>query len=81
MPSSGTTGADIDGHVRPRVSRRVGAGEPILSLGAEDLEGIREVLRRAARSSYLELAGLDVQAHPGELILKAHIYEPEDEYE
>ena len=81
VPSSGTTGADMDGHVRSRVSRRVGAGEPILSLGAEDLEGIREVLRRAARSSYLELAGLDVQAHPGELILKAQVYESEDEYE
>jgi hypothetical protein len=50
-------------------------------VGAEDLDEIRGILRRAARSSYLDLAELDVEARPGEMILKAHIYEPEDEYE
>jgi hypothetical protein len=50
-------------------------------VGAEDLDEIRGILRRAACSSYLDLAELDVETRPGEVILKAHIYEPEDEYE
>jgi hypothetical protein len=79
--SIGTPGAETEGHASRHVSRREGAGGPILSLGAEDLDEIREVLQRAARSSYLEIAGLDVQARPGEVILKAQVYEPEDEYE
>jgi len=56
-------------------------GGPILSVGAEDLAQIRTVLGRAAGSSYLELAGLDVEARPGEVILRARVYEREDEYE
>ena len=57
------------------------AGGPILSVGVDDLEKIRSVLRRAAGSSYLELAGLDVETRPGEVILRARVYEPEEEYE
>ena len=57
------------------------AGGPILSVGVDDLEKIRGVLRRAAGSSYLELAGLDVETRPGEVILRARVYEPEEEYE
>jgi hypothetical protein len=48
---------------------------------AEDLAEIRGVLLRAARLSYLELAGLDVETRPGELTLRARVYEPEEEYE
>jgi Histidine kinase-, DNA gyrase B-, and HSP90-like ATPase len=64
-----------------RVIRRNGSGGPLLSLGAEDLADITDVLRRAARSSYLELAALDVEKRPGELVFRARIYEPEEEYE
>ena len=64
-----------------RAIRRNGSGGPILSLGAEDLADITDVLRRAARSSYLELAALDVEKRPGELVFRARIYEPEEEYE
>ena len=70
-----------DSRTRSRVVGHFGTGGPILSVGAEDLDEIRGILRRAARSSYLDLAELDVEARPGEMILKAHIYEPEDEYE
>jgi hypothetical protein len=80
-----TTGASgvrqVGGRIEPRSSRRVGSGGPILSLGAEDLGEIRGILQRAARSSYLDLAGFNVETHPGEVILKAQIYEPEAEYE
>ena len=58
-----------------------GAQGPILSLGAEDLDEIRAVLVRAAGASFLELADLGVEARPGEVILRAHVYEREDEYE
>lgn len=73
------------GHARARslspVRRRDGLVGPILSVGAEDLTEIRSVLRRAARARYLEFAGLDVETRPGEVILRARVYEREDEYE
>ena len=58
-----------------------GAQGPILSLGAEDLDEIRAVLVRAAGASFLELADLGAEARPGEVILRARVYEREDEYE
>ena len=69
------------GHVMRRAVRRNGTGGPILSVGDEDLAEIFAVLQRAARSSYLDLAGLDVEKRPGEVILRARVYEPEGEYE
>ncbi len=68
------------GVLSPATERDDIAG-PILSVGAEDLAGIRAVLQRAAKSSYLELAGLDIEACPGEFVLRARVYEQEDEYE
>jgi hypothetical protein len=64
-----------------RGTRRSGSGGPILSVGAEDLAQISAVLRRAARSSYLDLEGLDVEKRPGEVVLRARVYEPEEVYE
>ena len=66
---------------KPSVTGRDDPGGPILSVGAEDLAEIRAVLGRAAGSSYLELAGLDVEARPGEVILRVRVYEREEEYE
>ncbi len=62
-------------------ARSEGPGGPILSIGNDDLAEIRSVLRRAAASSYLGLAGLDFEARPGEVILRGRVYEPEEEYE
>ena len=73
--------ADGDTVVKGRARRRTGTEGPILSVGDEDLREIFAVLRRAARSSYLDIAGLDVEKLPGEVLLRAHIYEPEEEYE
>ncbi len=64
-----------------REARSEGPGGPILSVGNDDLVEIRSVLRRAASLSYLELAGLDFEARPGEVILRVRVYEPEEEYE
>ena len=69
------------GRTHSRVAKHFGSEGPILSVGAENLDEIRGILRRAACSSYLDLAELDVETRPGEVILKAYIYEPEDEYE
>ncbi len=81
MKSEPPIGRPAAGRTRSRVAEHFGFGGPILSVGAEDLDEIRGILRRAAYSSYLDLAELDVETRPGEVILKAHIYEPEDEYE
>ena len=81
-PIGGAIGRPAAGRTHSRVAgHHFGFGGPILSVGAEDLDEIRGILRRAACSSYLDLAELDVETRPGEVILKAHIYEPEDEYE
>jgi Histidine kinase-, DNA gyrase B-, and HSP90-like ATPase len=68
-------------HAGKRATRRKGPGGPILFVGEEDLAEIQATLRRAARSSYLDLARLDVERRPGEVVLRASIYEPEEEYE
>jgi hypothetical protein len=73
-------GRDLVGE-KPSVARQDDPGGPILSVGAEDLAEIRAVLGRAAGASYLELAGLDLEARPGEVVLRARVYEQEDEYE
>lgn len=72
---------EAEGRVRSAMSKRNGYVGPILSVGADDLAEIAALLRRAARSSYLDLAGLDVEKRPGEVILRARVYESEEEYE
>jgi len=73
-------GSGEDGGARSVATRRNGSGGPILSLRTEDLAQITAVLRMAAGSSYLDLAGLEIEKRPGEVILRASIYEPEEEY-
>jgi hypothetical protein len=58
----------------------VGDG-PVLVLGEEEKGGIADILRRAARAGYLELGELELRARPGEISVRARIYEPEEEYE
>jgi hypothetical protein len=68
-------------HSGKRAAGRKGPGGPILFVGEADLAEIQATLQRAARSSYLDLARLDVERRPGEIVLRASIYEPEEEYE
>jgi hypothetical protein len=60
--------------------RGVGDG-PVLVIGEEDKRGIADILRRAARAGYLELGEVELRSRPGEISVRARIYEPEDEYE
>jgi hypothetical protein len=53
----------------------------VLALGEEERGGIADILRRAARASYLEVGDLEVGSRPGEVYVRARVYEPEEEYE
>ncbi|HSL01796.1 MAG TPA: ATP-binding protein [Rubrobacteraceae bacterium] len=85
----------VRGEVRPvsRVSWEVGLGSkerrarraeragPVLWVGEEERARIEDILTRAARAGYLEIEDLGVETRPGEVIVRARVYEPEDEYE
>jgi hypothetical protein len=61
---------------------RPGPGDgPVLVLGEEERGAVADILRRAARAGYLEVGELELQARPGEISVRARIYEPEEEYE
>ncbi len=58
----------------------VGGGGPVLALGDGEKAQIADILRRAARAGYLEVEELKIESRPGEVSLRARVYEPEDEY-
>ncbi len=66
-------------------TEREGSGEsgegPSLVLGDEEKGAVADILRRAARARYLELEDLEIEVRPGEISLKARVYEPEEDYE
>jgi len=59
---------------------RRGSG-PSLVLGPEEAREIWAILERSARASYLGVGELEVESRGGEVVLKAQVFEPEDEYE
>lgn len=63
-----------------RRGRDAGDG-PVLVLGEEERGHIADILRRAARAGYLELGEVELRSRPGEVTVRARIYEPEEEYE
>jgi hypothetical protein len=80
-PVEDVSGGDGGAGVRDRraVGRR--AGGAVLRLGEEESARIEDILRRAALAGYLEVEGLRVESRPGEISLRARVYEPEDQYE
>jgi hypothetical protein len=54
---------------------------PVLELGEEESARIAAILRRAARAGYMEVEELRFESRPGEISLRARVYEPEEEYE
>ncbi|HEV2744270.1 MAG TPA: hypothetical protein VGV91_14035, partial [Rubrobacter sp.] len=68
------------GVVRRGRGAAVGGG-PVLTLGDGEKAQIADILRRAARTGYLEVEELKIEARPGEISMRARVYEPEDEYE
>ena len=61
---------------------RPGLGDgPVLALGEEERGAVADILRRAARTSYLEVGEIKLEVRPGEICMRARVYEPEEEYE
>ena len=58
-----------------------GMGGLCSSLGRRKVARIADILRRAARAGYLEVEELRFESRPGEISLRARVYEPEEEYE
>jgi len=75
--SGGERDAGVGGR---RVAGRRDGG-PVLELGEEESARIMDILRRAARAGYMEVEGLRFESRPGEISLRARIYEPEEQYE
>ncbi len=53
----------------------------MLELGEEESARIADILRRAALAGYMEVEELRVESRPGEISLRARVYEPEEQYE
>jgi hypothetical protein len=64
-----------------RKARSVAREGPTLALGEDERGEIAAILRRAARASYLETGNLELESRPGEISLRARVYEPEEDYE
>ena len=80
-PVDSVSGGEREGGVwGGRAVGRRGAG-PVLELGEEESARIEDILRRAARAGYLEVEGLRFESRPGEISLRARVYEPEEQYE
>jgi hypothetical protein len=54
---------------------------PVLELGEEESARIADILKRVARAGYMEVEELRFESRPGEISLRARVYEPEEEYE
>jgi hypothetical protein len=80
-PVEGVSGGERDegGRGRRAIGRRDGG--PVLELGEEESARIADILRRAARAGYMEVEELRFESRPGEISLRARVYEPEEEYE
>jgi hypothetical protein len=53
----------------------------VLAVGEEEKGAVADILRRAARASYLEIGELQLESRPGEISVRARIYEPEEDFE
>jgi Histidine kinase-, DNA gyrase B-, and HSP90-like ATPase len=80
-PVEGVSGGERGEGVRGR--RAVGRRDsgPVLELGEEERARIADILRRAARAAYMEVEKLRFESRPGEISLRARVYEPEEEYD
>ena len=72
------TGRGTVGGHESEAERASGA---MVSLSEEDKAEIAAILYRAARAAYVELGEVRTRARPGEVTIRAVVYEPEDEYE
>jgi Histidine kinase-, DNA gyrase B-, and HSP90-like ATPase len=75
-----SAGEGKEGTGRRRAGGIMGGG-PVLELGHEESARITDILRRAARAGFMEVEDVRLESRPGEISLRARVYEPEEEYE
>ena len=80
VAASGTAGHGRE-YLGGRVSDAGHVSGAVVSLSEEDKAEITAILYRAARAAYVELGEVRTRARPGEVTIRAVVYEPEDEYE
>ena len=81
LPVEGVSAGESSGGAgRRRIGGGVDGG-PVLELGEEESARITDILRRAARAGYMEVEDVRLESRPGEISLRARVYEPEEEYE
>lgn len=76
-----SSGDVAGGTVVSRPGRGAGGGGEVLPIGEKERAEIAAILARVARAGYMEVDDLRVESRPGEILLKARVYEPEEEYE
>ncbi len=80
LPLESVSGVGVRGSRSRREVRRVDGG-PVLALGEKESQRIADILRQAARAGYMEVEDLRFESRPGEISVRARVYEPEEEYE
>ncbi len=79
-PIEGVASEERRRGIATRAEGRVDRG-PVLPLGDEERTSITDILRRMARAAYMEVEDVRLESRPGEISLRARVYEPEEEYE
>jgi hypothetical protein len=76
-------GVSLEQRTRGTATRADGRvdGGPVLQFGDEERTRITDILRRMARAAYMEVEDVRLESRPGEISLRARVYEPEEEYE
>ena len=70
-----------DGPGREESGRGREGDGPVLVLGEQERGEIAAILGRVVRAEYLEVEDVRFEARPGEIFVRARVYEPEEEYE
>jgi Histidine kinase-, DNA gyrase B-, and HSP90-like ATPase len=80
-PVGGVSGGERGTGVKGRRAFGGRDGGPVLELGEEESARIADILRRAAQAGYMEVEELRVESRPGEISLRARVYESEEQFE
>lgn len=67
--------------MRSRSGVRVVGEGPVLSLGEQETARIADILSQLAGAQYMAIEDMRFESRPGEISLRARVYEPEEEYE
>lgn len=80
-PVESISGGGISEGTRSRKGVRVVGEGPVLSLGEQETVRIADILGQIAGAHYMAIEDVRLESRPGEISLRARVYEPEEEYE